>query len=164
MTITYTNEDCMVGMERYPDKYFDLAIVDPPYGAGGADWNEEKNSRFGGRFDKYKRAERTCGASAGKYGKKIIGWDQAPDEEYFQELFRVSKEQIIWGGNYFQLPVNRNFIIWRKLSISDQFSMAMEEYAWTSIQGNAKVWEGAPQGAAKNPRIHPTQKPIILRY
>lgn len=150
----FENKDCMDGMAIYPDKYFDLAIVDPPYGAGGADWGSE-SSRFGGLFDKYKKE---------KSGKKVIDWDVAPDKEYFEELFRVSKNQIIWGGNYFNevLPSNRNFIIWRKLTISERFSMAMAEYAWTSIQGNAKVFECTPQGSAKEERFHPTQKPVKL--
>lgn len=86
-------------------------------------------------------------------------WDIAPDEEYFKELFRVSKNQIIWGGNYFSLPPTRCFVIWRKLTISENFTMAMAEYAWTSFNENAKVFEYAPQD--KN-RIHPTQKPVAL--
>ena len=93
--------------------------------------------------------------------KKIIGWDVAPGEEYFKELFRVSKNQIIWGGNYFSLPPTRCFLVWRKLTISESFTMAMAEYAWTSFNGNAKVFECAPQGASKDPRFHPTQKPVV---
>ena len=86
----------------------------------------------------------------------------APGDDYFRELFRVSREQIIWGGNYFKLPPTRNFIVWRKLTISESFSMAMAEYAWCSITGNAKVFECAPQGTARETRFHPTQKPIKL--
>lgn len=89
----------------------------------------------------------------------IRHWDIAPDDEYFKELFRVSKYQIIWGGNYFALPSNRNFIIWKKLTISENFSMAMAEYAWTNIEGNSKIFEYAPQDSN---RFHPTQKPIAL--
>ena len=146
-----------------PDKYFDLAIVDPPYGGAGTDWEDKTNGRFGGHFKKYK-IERTGGKWAEKYGKKIKTWDIAPDKDYFDELFRVSKNQIIWGGNYFNeyLPSNRNFIIWKKLTISETFTMAMVEYAWTSISGNAKVFEFAPQGKKDDPRFHPTQKPIEL--
>lgn len=142
--------DCMEGMKEFPDNYFDLAVVDPPYGSM--------------RGDKYKKIERTGGGYAKKYGKKIIDWDIAPDRSYFDELFRVSKDQIIWGGNYFNefLPSCRNFIIWRKLTISESFSMAMVEYAWTSIQGNAKVYECAPQGTKREPRVHPTQTPTKL--
>ena len=110
---------------------------------------------------------RTGGASSkwrtnAIYGKKIIAWDVAPEKEYFDEIFRVSRNQIIWGGNYFDLPPTRCFLIWRKLSISESFTMAMAEYAWTSFNGNAKVFEAAPQGKADDPRFHPTQKPIEL--
>lgn len=94
--------------------------------------------------------------------KKIISWDTAPGKEYFQELFRVSRNQIIWGGNYFELPPTRCFLVWRKLTISDSFSMAMAEYAWTSFNDNAKVFEYAPQGKKDDPRWHPTSKPIAL--
>ena len=94
--------------------------------------------------------------------KKIVAWDVAPEQDYFDELFRVSRYQIIWGGNYFNLPPSRNFIVWRKLSISESFSMAMAEYAWTNIVGNAKVFECMPQGTANEQRFHPTQKPIKL--
>ena len=75
----------------------------------------------------------------------------------------MSENQIIWGANYFpNMPPTRCFIVWRKLSISETFTMAMAEYAWTSFDGNAKVFEMAPQGKAKDPRYHPTQKPIEL--
>lgn len=155
--------DCIEGMKEFPDKYFDLAVVDPPYGAGFTEgggckgWftkyhQENKDySRFGNKdsvFERYKRN-----------GK--VNWDIAPTDEYFQELFRVSKNQIIWGGNYFNLPPTRCFVIWRKLSITDSFSMAMCEYAWTSFNDNAKLFECAPQGK-KGERFHPTQKPIAL--
>ena len=76
-------------------------------------------------------------------------------------MFRVSKNQIIWGGNYFELPATRCFIVWRK-PIPENFSMAMCEYAWTSFNANAKVFEGISHGSKQNPRMHPTQKPIAL--
>ena len=98
----------------------------------------------------------------GEVRKKIIAWDVAPGKEYFDELFRVSRNQVIWGGNYFELPPTRCFLVWRKLSISESFSMAMAEYAWTSFNMNAKVFECAPQGKASDPRFHPTQKPVEL--
>ncbi|MBO5968717.1 MAG: site-specific DNA-methyltransferase [Clostridia bacterium] len=96
------------------------------------------------------------------YGDKITYWDIAPPDEYFNELARVSKNQIIWGGNYFGLPPTRCFLVWRKLSISENFTMSMCEYAWTSFNQNAKLFECAPQGKPDDPRFHPTQKPIEL--
>ena len=93
--------------------------------------------------------------------KKIISWDVAPKQEYFDQLFRISRNQVIWGGNYFNLPPTRCFLIWRKLTISEKFSMAMCEYAWTSFNANAKFYEHTPQGA-KGERFHPTQKPVDL--
>lgn len=122
------------------------------------DWQGKKLGRFGGIFDKYK-IERTGGAWASKYQKHIKHWDIPPDKSYFKELFRISKKQIIWGGNYFKLPPSRNFIIWRKLTISETFTMAMAEYAWTNIIGNSKVFSFAPQNKE---RFHPTQKPVDL--
>jgi len=93
--------------------------------------------------------------------KKIISWDIAPKKEYFDELFRVSRNQIIWGGNYFSLPPTRCFVIWDKKNITEDFSMAMAEYAWTSFTDNAKIYRGIPQGGAEK-RIHACQKPIAL--
>lgn len=159
------NEDCLQAMKKMPDKCFDLAIVDPPYGGGQNEtWQTRARSRFGGLFDKY---EIKCARTGGgwfkdKYGKDIQHWDVAPSQEYFDELFRISKNQIIWGGNYFNLPPTRCFLVWRKLTISEKFSMAMCEYAWTSFNENAKWIELPPQGSAKEQRFHPTQKPIAL--
>lgn len=136
--------DCMDFMRTLPDNAFDLAVVDPPY------------SKAGGNVG------RTGGTWAAKYGTYIRNWDIAPSDEYFKELFRVSRNQIIWGGNYFNLPPTRCFLIWRKLSISENFTMAMAEYAWTSFDGNAKVFDCAPQGKKNDPRIHPCQKPAAL--
>lgn len=157
------NMDCMQAMREMPDNAFDLAIVDPPY--GGA------NSEIGGggcrthytfglrKNDKNYKNRREMG---GEIRKKIVAWDIDPDQKYFEELFRVSRNQIIWGGNYFQLPPTRCFVVWRKLSISEEFSMAMAEYAWTSFTSNAKVFEYAPQGKQYDKRFHPTQKPVAL--
>jgi site-specific DNA-methyltransferase (adenine-specific) len=106
--------------------------------------------------------EKVIHASGGgrfaRYGDGDKHWDIAPDESYFTELFRVSRYQIIWGGNYFALPPSRNFIIWRKLSISESFSMAMVEQAWTNFKGNAKYFECVSQDKE---RFHPTQKPVV---
>lgn len=170
----FYNMDCMEGMKQFPDKFFDLAIVDPPYGDGnqkiGGGYGSDRGST--GTSIHYQR--KNCRKPDGTWGyanwrdvgdeirKKIVAWDVAPEQDYFDELFRVSRYQIIWGGNYFNLPPSRNFIIWRKLSISENFSMAMAEYAWTNIIGNAKVFECTPQGTANEQRFHPTQKPIKL--
>lgn len=136
------NRDCLEAMRNFPDKFFDLAIVDPPYGsADGA-------------------VERTGGKWAAQYGSKIKQWDNAPDQDYFKELFRVSQNQIIWGANYFTLPPTRCFVVWRKANIPEGFTMAMAEYAWTSFDRNALVYEGYSN--MQDYRIHPTQKPVEL--
>ena len=130
--------DCMEGMKHFPDKYFELAIVDPPY---GIDINSS------GRL--------------GHYGGKGKKWDsQTPDDDYFKELFRVSKNQIIWGGNYFNLPPTRCFLIWDKKQ-PENVSFASCEYAWTSFDASAKTFYMSPMNVPEE-RIHPTQKPIQL--
>ena len=133
--ITATNEDNMLMMARYPDDYFELAIVDPPYGIGIS-----KNPVR----QQHKKKE----------------WDNnIPTEEYFIELFRVSKNQIIWGGNYFNLPTSQGFFIWDKKQPHD-FSLAMVEMAWSSIQKPAKMWSLSV--LKERGKIHPTQKPVGL--
>ena len=164
---SFINVDCIEALQKMPDKCVDLAICDPPYGGGSeADAEETFNGaiigRFGGTFAKYFGEDKRghmCGGRAKKYG--YGHWDIAPPKEYFKELFRISKNQIIWGGNYFGLPPTRCFLIWKKLTISESFSMAMAEYAWTSFNSNAQVFECAPQGR-KGERFHPTQKPVEL--
>lgn len=155
-------------MRTLPDNAFDLAICDPPYGGGnegelngglrfvGKVRPIQVNHAFGGRFERYNYPHND--------GKKEnrISWDIAPSEDYFKELFRVSRNQIIWGANYFKMPPTRCFVVWRKLTISEGFSMAMAEYAWTSFKENAKVYECMPQGSTKDRRFHPTQKPVSL--
>lgn len=88
-------------------------------------------------------------------------WDVAPPQEFFDELFRVSKNQIIWGGNYFMLPPTRCFLVWKK-HIPETFSMAMCEYAWTSFAGNAKVFECPSLRGKHSGKFHPTEKPLAL--
>ena len=132
-------ENCnnMELMARYPDNYFDLAIVDPEYGIGISN-NPIRQ----------------------KHKKK--SWDNTiPKEEYFKELFRVSKNQIIWGGNYFIDYLNNTqcFIIWDKKQ-PENFSLAMCEFAWCSIQSPAKIFRYSVLNE-KN-KIHPTQKPVAL--
>ena len=173
----FYNMDCMEGMKQFPDKFFDLAIVDPPYGNA---INPSVNNLWGGQ-PTGNSAENSAGGSptticrtGGSWSKKyqkggifehdhdIRTWDIAPDAAYFDELGRVSNNQIIWGGNYFDLPPTRCFLVWQKLTISEKFSMAMCEYAWTSFNDNAKLFACAPQGTVKEERFHPTQKPIGL--
>jgi site-specific DNA-methyltransferase (adenine-specific) len=114
-----------------------------------------------GRFKRYQREDITPPEK--EQSATGIWWDVAPKQEYFDELFRVSRNQIIFGANYFpNMPPTRCFIVWRKRSISEKFSMAMAEYAWTSFDRNAKVFECTPQGKKSDPRFHPTQKPIEL--
>ena len=171
----YLNCDCMELLRQLPDKSIDLVLTDPPYGDGGGTWKRQDNSRFGGWFDRYKGGTtsrhivsgRRKGQSppgwwnmGGEIRKKIIAWDTAPSQEYFDELFRVSRNQIIWGGNYFSLPPTRCFLIWRKTNISEKFSMAMCEYAWTSFNDNAKMFF-MPSNGQKD-RMHPAQKPPEL--
>lgn len=151
--------DCMDVLRTLPDKCIDLVLTDPPYGMGGEKQDDGRFGNKGSRFEKYRKVSRTGGTWAQKYEKKISDWDKAPAEEVFAEIFRVSKNQIIWGGNYFNLPPTRCFNIWRKLTISEQFTMAMCEYAWCSFNSNAKFFEFAPQDPA---RFHPTQKPVAL--
>lgn len=177
----FLNADCFPFMRLYPDDFFDLAIVDPPYGAGIAEgggckgWFTKYHQNTGGGLEPLRRTVQPVQARHYTHGlrkslksyesrmreKKIITWDVAPGQEYFKELFRVSRNQIIWGGNYFDLPPTRCFLVWRKTTISENFSMAMCEYAWTSFNTNAKLFEHKPQGQ-KGDRFHPTQKPIPL--
>lgn len=180
----FYNMDCMDAMRDMPDKAFELAIVDPPYGGGcnaavggrfakydnldgggAADWLQKPRSRFGGRFDKYDiKDARAGGTWAAKYGSKVKHWDVAPPKEYFAELGRVSKNQIIWGGNYFDLPPTRCFIVWRKSNIPlEGFTMSPCEYAWCSINTNAALFEySSSGGSGRENRFHPTQKPVAL--
>lgn len=148
------NIDCVDFMKEMPDKYFDLCIADPPY---GHDESEVfiKGGRFHkGRFSKYEQVD---GNHIG-----IDEWDKAPSIDFFDELIRVSKNQIIWGANYFDcMPATRCFLVWEK-HIPEQFSMAMCEYAWTSFQSNAKIVKIRQQSKVGDKRFHPTQKPIDL--
>lgn len=140
MNVAY-NIDCMEYMKNIPDKYFDLAVVDPPY---GININNNIGRRKGDKPSKYKK----------------VTWDASPpSEEYFKELFRVSKNQIVWGANYFKMPPTKCFIVWRKPHICEDVSFSMVEYAWTSFDQTAKEWIGM---SAEFDRIHPTQKPVAL--
>ena len=140
--MTITNEDNMQLMARYPDKYFDLAIVDPPY---GININESIGRRKGEKHSGYKK----------------VKWDnEIPTKEYFNELFRVSKNQIIWGGNYFldYLSATPCFIMWDK-GFSELVTFAQFELAWTSFKTSSKKFN---HSHIQNDKQHPTQKPVAL--
>ena len=146
--IQITNEDNMQLMARYPDNYFDLAIVDPPYGINLANMNMGIGN--------------TKKASKAKNRKwKSKDWDnEIPKDEYFIELKRVSKNQIIWGGNYFNLGICNKFIIWDK-EIPEGLSFSDCEYAWTSFSGANKIFRYSAY-LNKSEKFHPTQKPPQL--
>jgi site-specific DNA-methyltransferase (adenine-specific) len=128
-------DDCMNLMKTLPDKAFELAIVDPPYGLGISS-NPVRQA----------------------HAKK--DWDKTvPQDTYFCELFRVSQNQIIWGGNYFNLPATQNYIVWDKVQPED-FSLAMCELAWCSMQRPAKIFKRSV--LLEQGKIHPTQKPVAL--
>ena len=132
--------DCMEYMKSISDKFFDLAIVDPPYGL------DKKSTHGRGKL------KNRCLNSG-----NIQRWDTRPSKEYFEELFRVSKNQIIWGGNYFNLPPTRCIICWDKMQPWPNFSQI--EIAWTSFNSPAKIFK---YDNRTDDKIHPTQKPISL--
>tara|TARA_Y100000593_G_scaffold75148_1_gene138571 strand:- start:864 stop:1472 length:609 start_codon:yes stop_codon:yes gene_type:complete len=133
-------DDCMNVMKKYDDNHFDLAIVDPPYGL--------------------KRFNNLNGSCSKFATKKLQKWNKKPTSQYFDELFRVSKKQIIWGANNFDLPTSEYFIVWKK-SNKLNFSFAMVEQAWTNIRKPAKIFTHYEEADRKH-RIHPTQKPVKL--
>ena len=133
--LTFYNADNLEIMRGMNDNEFDLAIVDPPYGIG-------------------------IGLNPVRQKHKKKNWDNSvPAPEYFKQLFRVSKNQIIWGGNYFPLKPTQCFYIWDKKQPHD-FSLAMCEMAWTSFSKPAKIWSFSVL-KEKN-KIHPTQKPVEI--
>ena len=138
--------DCMEYMATVPDKYFDLAIVDPPYGIGAS--------------------EMQMGNNAKKKWSKGKNWDnETPTTEYWEQLFRVSKNQIVWGGNYFELPLTKSWLVWDKNNGESGF--ADGEMAWTSFNKPMRIkkihWTGsASNWEDTNGKIHPTQKPLKL--
>ena len=142
--ITITNEDCMELLKRTPDNFYDLAICDPPYGLG-------KRLVDGGSVSPFIKSQ----------NKKVKEWDNAiPTDEYFEELKRVSKNQIIWGGNYFNLPPCRCFIVWDKTIHGNTYADA--DFAWTSFDTPARIYKENIAITTSEGRIHPTQKSIKL--
>ena len=155
------NEDCVEALKRFPENYFDLAIVDPPYGIGA---DKAQNNAAMQRI-------KADGKSKAGRGWKLYAdtdWDnETPNAEYWQELFRVSKNQIVWGGNYFTdyLPPSMGWIMWDKGQ--RDFSLADGELAWTSFNKALRIFEmSRGKALAKNNeqggRFHPTQKPEML--
>ena len=145
-TLDLRRADCMDMMAEFPDGYFDLAIVDPPYGIRVGDNKQGMGRRKGDASARYKMGE----------------WDhQAPPLEYFAELRRISRNQIVWGANHFieRMPINSScWIVWDKM-FSNEVSFAAVELAWTSLGSTAKKFQCHP---LQDGRIHPTQKPVTL--
>lgn len=150
----YHNMDCMDGMKEFPDKYFDLAVVDVPYGIGESGVKNHER----GKLAKPKDYKPFTGDDA-----------EAPPVEYFQELFRISKNQVIWGANHFisRIPYDSHcWLVWDKNNGDTDFADC--ELAWTSFHTAVRkfkyTWNGMLQEDMKNKefRIHPTQKPVAL--
>jgi len=144
----FENRDCMEGMKEYPDNHFDLAIVDPPYGIGIAG---QKLSCKGKKSDRKLHEEKQ--------------WDNSiPDKEYFEELFRISKNKIIWGANYFVEHLNeghKGWIVWDK----QQHGLTMSdcELAYSSFDCPTRIWyKNRCILKQEGDTIHPTQKPVAL--
>lgn len=157
--ITITNEDCMELLKRTPDKFYDLALVDPPYGIGA---DSQKESYSQGKNGEGRRHRKN-------WERK--GWDDAiPTAEYWEQLFRVSKNQIVWGGNYMteHLKPSKCWLIWDKMQ---EFTGSDFEMAWTSFDKASKAFRMTRIEAYSNNnksekdtgiKIHPTQKPVAL--
>ena len=144
--ITITNEDNMLLMSRFPDNHFDLAIVDPPYGIGID--GQKKSIKNGTQIRKH---------------HEFKGWDNSiPSEEYFNELKRVSKNQIIWGGNYFTqyLKPTKSWIFWYKGQ--QDLTMSDGEMAWTSTKEVTRMFNLHRTHLWQEKPSHPTQKPVAL--
>ena len=155
----FYNMDCMEGMKQFPDKYFDLAIVDPVYG-----------DVTKGGYMTHNSGQRIGNGKANQKGYHSGLWlQEKTDNLYFKELFRVSKNQVIWGGNYFanMLPISQCWVVWDKQH-PDGIGFADCELAWSSFNRASRIfrfmWNGMLQGDMKHKenRIHPTQKPVAL--
>lgn len=158
----FVNQDCMDGMKGIADKYFDLAIVDPPYFSG-----PEKRGYYG---------RKVSPINVQRIYRKSESWD-VPGKEYFDELFRVSKNQIIWGVNYFDYHFGPGRIVWDKVNSKSSFSdceiaycslhdsVRLFRYMWNGMMQGKSIEEGHIQQGNKKlneKRIHPTQKPVLL--
>ena len=158
----YYNMDCMDGMKEFPDKYFDIAVVDPPYFSG-----PEKRGFYGRRISPI---------GVQRVYQKSAEWT-IPDKAYFDELFRVSKNQIVWGCNYFDYHFPPGRIVWDKCNGNTDFSdceiafcsfhdsVRLFRYMWNGMFQGKSIQEGNIQQGNKKKnekRIHPTQKPVML--
>lgn len=152
----FYNMDGLCGMKQFPDKFFDIAVVDPPY--GGVTQGGYMSNQMGG------------GVAKNRNDYHLSLWQcEKPKPEYYKELFRVSKQQVIWGGNYFtnNLPESQCWLVWDK-NKPEGVGFADFEMAWTSYDLSSKMfrftWNGMLQGDMKNKeyKIHPTQKPVAL--
>ena len=163
-------------MKTIPDKFFELAIADPPYGINAPNMQMGANANRGvkggskgwsGETTAPKLRKGRLNSGGEKLTNRIlnsssIDWDNTPPPpEYFKELFRVSKNQIIWGGNYFELPPTRGVVVWDKKQPWDNFSQV--ELAWTSFDCPAKIFRHSNRGGDNLlEKIHPTEKPYYL--
>ena len=163
------NIDCLEYMRGLPDNAFALAIADPPYGISvdkatlccGLGASPERNTQYRLKKSRMHGGEKLKDRAINKFD---VSWDaKPPTKEFFDELFRVSRDQIIWGGNYFDLPPTRGIICWDKDQSFLNFSQW--EMAWTSFDTTAKIFRFSNRGFTspeKQEKIHPTQKPIAL--
>ena len=162
----FYNMDCMEAMRQFPDKFFDLAIVDPPYGISADKFNngsgasKDKDHKYGTAVRlRNNRVNDGRGKLRNRpFNQSDCSWDRSPPTpDYFQELFRVSQNQIIWGGNYFDLPPTRCIAVWDKKQPWTNFSQV--EIAWTNFDKPASIFR---MGNTMGGKIHPTQKPVAL--
>ena len=140
------NVDCLPFMKQCEDNQFDLAIVDPPYG-----------------IERFKKPSGTTRFKSSKLMQEEgLTWDKKPSKEYWSELFRISKNQIVWGANNFEMPPSEYFCIWNKKQTVDNFATA--EYAWVSmgLKKPAKMFDYGIHKHNHTTKIHPTQKPVDL--
>lgn len=140
----FYNGDCMVGMAQYPDKYFDIAIVDPPYGIC-ADGNNSSG-----------------GAHGGRKAHAIKSWDVLPDKKYFDELYRVSENQIMWGANYYCNMLKLNTMGWIVWDKGQRIKQSDGEIAYTSFHMALRIFTKNRVELLIEGTIHPTQKPVSL--
>jgi len=170
--ISLYNIDCNVKMAEYPDKYFDLAIVDPPYGINAPNMQmgqslSRKQNGYPSESTAVRLNKGRLNQGSGKLKNRLlnksnIAWDnETPSKKYFDELMRISCNQIIFGGNYFNLPPSRGIVCWDKLQPWKNFSQW--EFAWTSFDCPAKMFRYSNTGGANViEKTHPTEKPIAL--